>query len=245
MTDIFLAANYIAIYANYSDPIPHKHWASHMIFGIDGPIECNVEQEKQICDGVFIAANSTHTINSFNQSSLIFLFDESSNIAKLLNEKYFKEKAYYVIDSKTQERVVQEWENANVPHSEKCRNIFQICGLSFPTVSKTDNRIRAVMNELNQLNSVDENIISHLASTVYLSESRLSHLFSNEMGISLASYLIMEKVKKTCKYVLMGNDLTTAAVKAGFSSSSHLSSVAKKMFGLTPSTLRSARIHFI
>lgn len=63
---------------------------------------------------------------------------------------------------------------------------------------------------------------------MYLSKSRLSHLFKEETGMTLHSYLAFEKLRKTHEYYLNGESLTDSCIKAGFNSSSHSSSYKKQ-----------------
>ena len=106
----------------------------------------------------------------------------------------------------------------------------------------TDARIEDALSHLESLDCITRGTIDELAVRACLSKSRLSHLFSQEMGISLHRYLAFAKMKLAARYASEGATLTDAAIRAGFDSSSHLSSTVRRMFGITlTDIIRSAR----
>jgi len=79
--------------------------------------------------------------------------------------------------------------------------------------------------------------LKQLATHVALSESRLSHLFKQEVGIPIQRYLLWYKVAETAFNIGRGMSLTEAAAVAGFADSAHFSRTFRAMFGLTPSQI--------
>jgi AraC-like DNA-binding protein len=79
--------------------------------------------------------------------------------------------------------------------------------------------------------------LKKLAVHVALSESRLSHLFKQEIGIPIQRYLLWYKVAETAFNIGRGMSLTEAADAAGFADSAHFSRTFRAMFGLTPSQI--------
>ena len=79
--------------------------------------------------------------------------------------------------------------------------------------------------------------LKRLATHVALSESRLSHLFKQEIGIPIQRYLLWYKVAETAFNIGRGMSLTEAADAAGFADSAHFSRTFRAMFGLTPSQI--------
>nr|WP_242846410.1 helix-turn-helix transcriptional regulator [Clostridium botulinum] len=80
--------------------------------------------------------------------------------------------------------------------------------------------------------------MEELAKKVFLSRSRLTHLFKEETKISLNSFLIILKISKSYEYILSGKTITEACIKAGFYSPSHFATTNKKMFGISASAFR-------
>ena len=88
--------------------------------------------------------------------------------------------------------------------------------------------------------------VADLAANVGLSADRLTHLFTEEFGLSIRRYALWAKMRRAA--VLLGKEksLTEVAQQVGFSDSSHLSRTFQQFFGLAPSFLangRCVRIH--
>ncbi len=99
-----------------------------------------------------------------------------------------------------------------------------------------DPRIAKVLQRIHQAQG-QQLTLRKLASCVALSESRLSHLFKQEMGIQIQRYLLWYKVAETAFNIGRGMSLTDAAGEAGFADSAHFSRSFRIMFGLTPSQI--------
>lgn len=76
-----------------------------------------------------------------------------------------------------------------------------------------------------------------LASRVGISTSRLTHLFTEQVGIPLRRYVLWSRLRIAITRVHAGDDLTDAAHGAGFADSAHLTRTTRDMFGLPPSVL--------
>ena len=79
-----------------------------------------------------------------------------------------------------------------------------------------------------------------VAERVDISVSRLTHLFTEQVGWPLRRYVLWLRLMRAVERVADGDDLTTAAHTVGFSDSAHLTRTANAMFGLGPSELRRA-----
>jgi AraC-like DNA-binding protein len=78
---------------------------------------------------------------------------------------------------------------------------------------------------------------SELAEDAGLSESRFLHLFRHELGTSLRRYRLWVRLTHAGTVIAAGDNLTEAAMKAGFASPSHLADRFKATFGLSASQL--------
>jgi AraC-like DNA-binding protein len=76
-----------------------------------------------------------------------------------------------------------------------------------------------------------------LAADAELSESRFLHLFRDELGTSLRRYRQWARLTHAGTAIAAGDNLTEAAMKAGFASPSHLADRFKTTFGLSASQL--------
>lgn len=71
-----------------------------------------------------------------------------------------------------------------------------------------------------------------------LSESRLSHLFVEQTGLSFKTYLLWVRLTRAVMLMTEGLSLTTVAHEAGFSDSAHFSRTFRRMFGIAPANLK-------
>jgi AraC-like DNA-binding protein len=76
-----------------------------------------------------------------------------------------------------------------------------------------------------------------IAARVGVSPSRLTHLFSEQVGLPLRRYLLWLRLRTAIEQVRAGADLTDAAHAAGFADSAHLTRTCRDMFGLAPSAM--------
>lgn len=76
-----------------------------------------------------------------------------------------------------------------------------------------------------------------VAKRVAASESRLMHLFREQVGVPLRRYMLWLRLRHLLFGVALGQTLTYAAHAAGFSDSAHFARVFGSMFGLPPSAL--------
>jgi AraC-like DNA-binding protein len=78
-----------------------------------------------------------------------------------------------------------------------------------------------------------------LARRAGLSASRFIHLFKITTGVPLRRYKIWVAMGAAVRAIASGETLTTAALRAGFSSSAHFSATFRALFGMEPSRLSS------
>lgn len=85
-------------------------------------------------------------------------------------------------------------------------------------------------------------LITTLSSKIFLSESRLSHLFKENVGISIKKYLVWCKLKYALKFLLTeGTNLKEASFEAGFFDQAHLSKSFKNILGTNPAEVFNSR----
>lgn len=96
-----------------------------------------------------------------------------------------------------------------------------------PRVAEVVARVRAQASELQAA--------AELAAGVGVSTSRLMHLFKADVGVSLKRFAVWERMRVVTEHVAAGDNLTMAALAAGFADSAHLSHQFRGMFGIPAS----------
>jgi AraC-like DNA-binding protein len=77
--------------------------------------------------------------------------------------------------------------------------------------------------------------LEQVAAVAFLSPSRFSHLFADEIGIGLRPYILWRRMVRVWEHTMAGESLSTAAHAAGFADSAHLSRTCRRMMGVPPS----------
>lgn len=100
-----------------------------------------------------------------------------------------------------------------------------------PPLAPLDARVQQAMAMLVRDHTIS---LDELAEATCLSYFRLSHLFKQELGISLRQYVLALKIDTATQHLGLGGTLTDAAHAGGFCDSAHLTKVWVKWFGGPP-----------
>lgn len=233
LTEVFYGFDHILLSMGYHDPLPHRHLAKNLLISLHDKFVCRINEDRISCTGICIGSDIMHTVQRDSGELLVFLFDETSYLAEQLETQYLKGKLFCILSETLCSRVVEEWEKKHSDFKKFDRDILSECGLIPSDNPKYDSRITEVLGSLHEIEEINSDTLQTFCRAIGLSQSRLSHLFKEQVGISLGSYLVFEKIRKTYTYMRLGEDLTTACIHAGFGSSSHFSVTYKRMFGLS------------
>lgn len=78
-------------------------------------------------------------------------------------------------------------------------------------------------------------LITYLSSKIFLSESRLSHLFKSNIGISIKKYCVWNRLKFAINFLLNNEtNLKETSIEVGFFDQAHLSNAFKNFLGISP-----------
>jgi len=231
MTSTVFGYDHIMMRAEYRTPDPHSHLAVQFIAGLDGPVHCVVSGDSFDADAVFIASDVVHTAYAETGDMLVFLFDTAGSIAEEAQKQYLCGRPYFCGDKETVEKLREIWKNN--PPAQADSLITQLLGLDTVGNTLRDERISQVLEYLRSLDEVPEDITAQLCAKVCLSPSRLSHLFKENVGISLHRYLAMDKMRKGYIHFQKYGNITEASMRAGFDSPSHFAATCKRMFGIS------------
>jgi len=105
-------------------------------------------------------------------------------------------------------------------------------GESLPIDSRVAQSIEWIRSSRDEGVSVQE-----IAAGVELSESRFSHLFTENVRIPVRRYLLWLRLRDAMHLFAKGESLTEVAHEAGFSDSAHLTRTFRSLLGIAPSSL--------
>lgn len=107
-------------------------------------------------------------------------------------------------------------------------------------ICERDSRIAAVIDVLQGQSPVDYRF-AEVRDKARLSAGRLSHVFTDQAGLSIRSFLLWRKTKEAISLLAENASATRAAHEAGFSDSAHLTRTLQQTIGLLPSMLGPSR----
>ena len=107
----------------------------------------------------------------------------------------------------------------------------------------SDKRIALCLKIIEENSLEYKHLIPTLTAKVFLSHSRLSHLFKAHIGISIKRYLVWSRLKVAILLFLKEpHNLTSIAHETGFFDQAHLSNSFKRLLGVSPVEAYNSRI---
>lgn len=232
-TRLLYRNTYLFMRSAYPMPEMHKHLAVHLLFAVTGKLVCQIGKERVYGRGICIASDIEHTAAVEDGEMLVFLFDETSNYALQLKERFLMEQDYAVLDEVLAEEILTLWESVGENTVRFDHEVFGILGITGEFQRKYDERVQTMLRELEEMETITPDTFDILSRRICLSKSRMSHLFKENVGIAPNRYLVLEKMRKCYEYYIETGNLTEACMRAGFDSSSHFAGTCKRMFGIS------------
>lgn len=233
MSEVVQLNDHIMIVADYHSPQPHNHLAYHIILSLGGEVTWKLGDDTVVGRGMCIGPDVVHTGEIAKEGMIIFLFTEMSIYTQSIRKDVLKEKSFAILPDAMVEKALAIYRSEPNSLKEMDEEILKACNLTKMTEMPYDKRVCDLIHYIEDIDSIDPNVVEDISQKLFVSKSRLSHLFKEETGMTLHSYLAFEKLRKTSKYVYEGCSITDACLKAGFNSSSHCASTCKRMFGIS------------
>lgn len=232
MTKLYEANNHILLHTQSLQPAEHSHMAAHIIISMNGIMKLQCAGAEYLCRGLLIPSGISHAVDTLGNPVLVFLYDCTTDVAKQIRE------VTCIPEESCKEiaRLYGTWEGTAASFDGFERAVLSRLGITGTASEVTDERIRAAM-EFIRTRSTETVTCQDVAAAVHLSQSRFSHLFRRQVGMTFAAYRIYQRILYVYSRVLRGMSITEAALEAGFSSSAHFADVNRRVFGISASTI--------
>lgn len=232
MLKIFWDKDNIAFIGNQVNATEHAHCVLQIFLSLNEPLEVTVNGEQINGKCILVNKNARHIFSCDNQIRLSILIEPSSNFATELIQKIDSD--YLIFDNDIER--LQQKAAALIDTNDRQRYIEFIQDFAeYLGVKRNsgilDERITALLEILQNCDCYDHTI-ENFAKSVCLSSSRLSHLFREQIGVPLKSYILFHQLEKAFTALLDGANITDAAMLAGFDSPSHFAATVKKWMGM-------------
>jgi AraC-like DNA-binding protein len=220
-----------ALYAGPSlNLAPHSGSVWCLAVGTDGPLTVvTPDGVTRTAHSVLIPPRLTHQLTCHGTGLVSCYLEPTSDRADASRKKFGDWRGEVGVRHVDEERL------QFTPSADE--SALHWLDLAAPTAPRTiDPRIAAAARRIRKDPAATVSS-QQLAVDAGLSESRFLHLFRDELGTSLRRYRLWVRLTHAGAAIAAGDNMTTAAMKAGFASPSHLADRFKTTFGLSASQL--------
>jgi AraC-like DNA-binding protein len=228
------------------DNTPHSHHALQLLLSFGEPFRLHTGGTWHAGRCALIAPDHVHQLEGKELHQILLLIDHEAVAAQDLVSRYLSNKSVMIMDGLSGKTDLQKLKGvfSSCTRAYSCVHASYLAEKVISVLSGGAKQNSRPMNErvqraLDVIREIDADKVSvgEIAGMVHLSESRLIHLFTREVGIPIRRYLLWRRMVQGIQLVLSGRSLTEAAHNAGFADSAHLSRTFRDMFGFTPSEI--------
>jgi AraC-like DNA-binding protein len=223
----------------------HSHHALQVSIALDRPFHLHWEADTVATksadfEGVVIAPDLKHSLDGEGGEQALLLIDPEHTCAQQLTKKWLDGEVVAPLPASLLAPLVRNLtkdQSSSLHESGLANPITALLDTLLPWdtgPAPMDHRVRAALDYL-QSQPLKNVAASELANEIHLSESRMAHLFKQQVGIPVRRYLMWLRLMDAIECAFAGNSLTVAAAHAGFSDSAHFSRTFQDMFGIQPS----------
>lgn len=209
--------------------------ASILLTAWGRPFDLTVPGSTQICRAVALRPMTPRALHGGNIGVVAFQFDPSHadfpRFRRLTTGALTLDRDRFARFNASLEAACRG-ELTNEAASELFNNVAALAVPSFPRTRPLDGRITKAIELLRENHKYP---LAELAAAVGISYYRLSHLFAENIGISLRTYQRWRKVRKAISLSKHGYTLTKIAHDAGFTDSSHFTRAFQQLYAAPPS----------
>jgi AraC-like DNA-binding protein len=226
----------------------HRHFTASILVSLTAELRVYIDGavEPRIVEGILVAPNTEQHMEAQTQRSLILQVDPETRHYARIAHHFAHGRRVSELDRDTIARVRRRVEAIEARGEFDPTMAWEAVmeELSSPDAvpREIDPRIREVLRILKQ-SSLEPPTAGELAKRVSLSEGRLIHLFTEQMGLPIRRYTLWLRLRDAFLSLASGLSITDAAHRAGFSDSAHMSRTFRGMFGIPPSFFKEGRGH--
>lgn len=212
----------------------HSHAMMQFFVCTEGRLNIRVGRDRPDTKCILVNKNVKHSFKADNRVCFTIIIEPVSDLGLALDALLAGRDSYIVDDSQADSVIAKVIRLKEHPDKEAYSELMDAvynCFDIVPMHKQLDERIVEFLEMLKHC-SCDDHSIEEYADKLCLSASRLSHLFSEQVGIPIKKYLILHQLERAFDEILQGVSITKAAMDAGFDSPSHFAAVVKSLMGL-------------
>jgi AraC-type DNA-binding domain-containing proteins len=221
----------------------HAHSAIQVVIGMDGPCRVEIDGAWREIPGVVIGTDVSHCLDAAGSLVAIGWVEAESHLGERIGRRPRSSRGWAAVDEQTAAGIAELWRPA-LDRSTPCSRGYRawrqglalLAGEEAPP-PPVDPRIDAVLAYLRRAPSPSPTI-TQLMAVATLSESRLQHLFREQVGVPIRRYLLWQRILTAMSLLAEGASITDAAHGAGFADGPHLTRTTHRMNGVSPGDMR-------
>jgi AraC-like DNA-binding protein len=223
----------------------HAHHALQIVFGRDARIRLRTAENEDWTEypSAIIPSRQPHSLDATGASyAAVILLEPETNEGRALTELHLQRGIASIDDpsvTRLMGALLEGWlaQPSARSVSQAIRHIVQILTRGVQPAVVTDPRIEKAIAYINS--HLDASLsLNEVAGEAYLSPSRFRHLFVEQTGMGLRPYILWRRFLNVWETLMAGESISTAAHRAGFADSAHLTRTSRRMFGLPPSAIQ-------
>lgn len=220
----------------------HSHHAIQITVRFEGNLALTGDGQTLSADVIAVAPDFSHKLTADGLLGIVFVEPES-RMGAILSSRLFSERGLVELECAEFRRLIEPLRNAFTAPLER-EQMVELGSAAASALSgvqseePTERRILSIIDYAAA--HLDKPVTLNgaaQAAGVYLSPSRLRHLFVEQTGLAFKTYMVWLRLVRAVQLYSEGQSLTEAAHSAGFADSAHLSRAFKRTFGSPATTL--------
>ncbi|MFX1706196.1 AraC family transcriptional regulator [Chitinophaga sp. CC14] len=199
----------------------HSHFYIEVGFALSGYLNIKtVEKEYRNVKSVILNSNLKHSFDCLNGECQLYFLDPTSIEGRQILEEFLHDQQILIDEMFSIELFKRKYLSES---NEK-----------YIIDSRIEERIGFCLKWIETNYSREDINVAMISEIALLSNSRLAHIFKEQIGSSIHQYILWKKVKEATLLSQKGISLTRCAHALGFTDSSHFNRTFKNMFGTSP-----------
>ena len=236
---LLLADGFVAYRGAGTRAEEHSHYAVQLVWGLGQTVEVTTGGETHVVGATLIPAHVPHSFSATADLLLVLLVEPTGRRGRLLNSIARQHRCMDLERHLASIPAPALTDDAGSMRSW-CEQVIDIVAASAQRdLPEPAGLRREVTDTLAYINNVLPDVprLTAAASMAGISASRLTHLFTTQVGIPFRRFVLWARIRLVTQHVQAGWNLTDAAASAGFADSAHFSRVFHNIFGLAPSAI--------